>query len=448
MIAWFPLFIVWAMALFSGGALAEPPTTKGGSEPFRYALVLTGSELLEGIYADAHTQFITRSLKPLGGRCVVAVAVGDRRSELLESLRFARSQAPLVMVTGGLGPTDADLTRQVLAEYTGIPLLENPDLLRGLERRFGRPAPELSPGVRRQSLVPGRGGYLPNPEGTAAGLIFEAGEVLILALPGPPNELQAMVTAEVIPLLTRRFALRPPGSAAHFRFVGIGESAVSQILHERLELPDDVVHSFQFEAGRVDLTLALPGSGTEDALRLSRLRDGVIEHLGEFVYAEDETTLEACVLGWLERRGLTLALAEVGSAGAVTQALLEAAGESRRVAGSLVAADHHGMAILLKGRGAESGIPGDVPASADSAASAAAQVRQVLGARWGLAVSAPAAGEGGGLFVWVAAGAPEVGFAQRRLVWRGGSRTGKSRMVTEILDFLRRELQSRQVSGG
>ncbi|GAB4130193.1 MAG: competence/damage-inducible protein A [Acidobacteriota bacterium] len=433
------VLVGWAV----GAMLAVPsgaPVISAAPEPdtLAYALVLTGTELLEGIYADAHTQFITSTLRPLGARCVTVVMARDQREDLRRSLEFARSQAALVVVTGGLGPTDADLTRQVLAEFTGMRLREDRTLLERLERRFGRSARDLSPGVRRQAQVPESGSYLVNLEGTAAGLVFECPDWVLVALPGPPEELRPMVTEALVPYLTRRFRLRPPGTAVTLRFVGIGESAITDVLHQQLSVPADVITSFQFDAGRVDLTLALPGDAPEDRRLLEELQTALVERLGQYIYARDATSLEGRVLELLAERGMTLGVAEVGTAGAVAQALMENAGDTDRVKGALVAASHAQLEALLAlpvTERLERWPPGD-SASAEKAAD---RVAKILGAGSGLAVMA-AFRENGGSFLWVAAGSKEAGFSTRRISVREG-RGGRGRMVTEILDFVRRTLE-------
>lgn len=436
-------FRIPVLAMLAMFPLRAQPAAEAPQPPpeLHYALILTGSELLEGLYADTHTQFITRTLLPLGGRCVSAVLVGDDRDEMLASLRFARSRAELIIVTGGLGPTDADLTRELLAEFTGIPLAEEPALLSGLERRFGRPAPELTPGVRKQAKAPERGTWFENREGTAAGLVFEMDQGLVVALPGPPGELQSMVTNALLPYLTRRYGLHPPGTSTLFRFVGVGESAITQLLHEQVQVPAEVRISFQFDGGRVDLTLSLPGNSEADRGKMEKLRSAIDEHLGGFLYSHERTSLEEHVLGLLNSQGIRLAVVEVGSGGALTQALVEAAARPGPLAGTLVAPDHTTLAGLLHQPLSPPDRRLPPPQEAQAAAEAAELARNILGGTRGLAVMAPVEGEGGERFLWAAFGSGEAGFVQRRLLVRGTGRNSTNRLVTDLLDFLRRELR-------
>ena len=159
----------------------------------------------------------------MGCRCVGSISIDDDPGQIKRALHFATNQAPLVIITGGLGPTPNDITRETLSEFTGIPLHEHPDALAEMERRFRQSRDQLRPNLRRQTLVPVRGGYLKNPDGTAVGLVFEGSseKSVMVALPGPPRELQPMVKNELVPFLQRRFGVRSFGSSMTLRFVGV-----------------------------------------------------------------------------------------------------------------------------------------------------------------------------------------------------------------------------------
>ena len=127
----------WGLVLFLVCAQqvdAETEETKQSLD--RYMIVVTGSELLRGVYADSHTLYPTRTLGELGARCVGSVTVGDRAEDLLGALKYAAERADLTIVTGGLGPTDDEITRGVLSKYSGISLGENPEVMASLERRY------------------------------------------------------------------------------------------------------------------------------------------------------------------------------------------------------------------------------------------------------------------------------------------------------------------------
>ena len=277
--------------------LAEDAVKQPDNRTVDYTIIVTGHELLTGVYPDGHTHFLTRTLRPLGLRCVGSMSVDDQSADIKQALQFACGRSQLVIVTGGLGPTDSDITRDVLSEFTGIPLQEHPEVLQAMEQRFNTPRDKLRANLRRQTRVPTRGTYLKNSSGSAVGLVFETDTALIVALPGPPRELQPMVRDELVPELARRFGTRTVGCSVTIRFIGIGQSQIDQTMKEHMHLLDDVLETSQFEAGRVDFTFALPNDRPEDRARLEELRKEFHQHLGDFIYADDATTtLEDCVL--------------------------------------------------------------------------------------------------------------------------------------------------------
>ncbi len=248
------LWFLLALAVLPGAGAAAT----GTAEAVHYMIVVTGGELLSGGYADGHTHFLTRTLYPLGLHCVGSMCVDDKRDDLKEALRFAMGKAPLVIVTGGLGPTDNDVTREAISEFTGIALAEHPELVQRMARRFGVAPEQLRANLRRQVQTPVGGSYLDNATGTAVGLAFEFARGAIVALPGPPGELQPMVRDELIPYLSRRFGTRLPGRSLTLRFVGLGQSEIDQRIKEHVTLDPDIVTGSQFQGGRVDFTFTLP----------------------------------------------------------------------------------------------------------------------------------------------------------------------------------------------
>ena len=129
----------------------------GAVRPTRYMIVVTGGELLSGVYADGHTYFITRTLRPLGLQCVGSMSVDDKQADLKEALRYATDKAALVIVTGGLGPTENDITRETLSDFTGVTLKEHPEVLQNMARRFHVSPAQVRSNLRRQTQVPTQG---------------------------------------------------------------------------------------------------------------------------------------------------------------------------------------------------------------------------------------------------------------------------------------------------
>jgi nicotinamide-nucleotide amidase len=423
----------------AGGPLAagaSPPET--GRQPVDYVIIVTGGELLLGAYPDGHTYFLTRTLRPLGLHCVGSMSVDDKRDAIREALGFATAKAALVIVTGGLGPTDNDVTRETLSDFTGIALEEHPDVLAAMERRFGLPRDQIRPNLRQQTQVPTRGTYLKNPNGTAVGLVFEPRDVVIVALPGPPRELQAMVRDELVPYLSRRFGTRLPGCSLLLRFVGLGQSQVDQTLHEHVPLAPDVTLSSQFEGGRVDFTFSLPDDNPQDRQRLEQLEQKILAHLGDYVYADDETSLEQHVVDLLAARDATLALAEVASGGGLAAGLNETDGAGRVLAGAYVAPTEEKLRRLLDVADDQWGRSVSSEQRAGLLAQAAADV---TGSQWAIAVGQAAEGQGGARYVEAVFRPPDGRLEGRRLRLRGDGELSRFRLTTQILDQLRRRLR-------
>ena len=405
-----------------------------------FVLIVTGGELLRGLYTDSHTQFITRTLVPLGCRCVASLVVGDKSQDLKDALDYAKQHAPLIIVTGGLGPTDDDITREVLAEFTGISLTEHPEALVDLEKRFAGSGRELRDNLRRQALTPVKGAYLPNPSGTAVGLIFDSGKQVVVALPGPPRELRPMLTERLVPYLSRRFGIRSIGSSLQMRFVGIGESSIDQAIQDHLKPPKDLVISSLFEQGRVDLTFSLPGATPADAAVLKGLEEQLLPHIGDYMYSDDGSTLEEQVVRLLAENQITLSLAEVSSGGSITASLTDVKNVAQQILGGFVSTSDANLASILKMSKSE--LDQADPVSDSSAKAMAKRVRELLSSRWGLAVTEPHVSESGRSYVWLALSKQEETFSSRRIYLRGQGQSMRNRLASSVLDSIRREFMA------
>ncbi len=408
--------------------------------PTDYMLIITGGELLRGVYADGHTHFITRTLGPLGCRCVGVMCVGDDKEDLYQALVYSGKRANLIIVTGGLGPTDDDITRETLSEYTEIPLHENPDAVEAMMRRFGVQSKDrLRKNLLRQTQTPVEGTYFLNPNGTAVGLVFEDEQKVVVALPGPPRELQPMVQEKLIPYLADRFGIQSIGCSLTMRFVGIGESRIDEVTHEKLELPDELMVSSLFELGRVDLTWSLPGDSQEDRARLKELEEELLKYIGEYMYSDDGTALEGRVIELLSKRGAQLVTAEVGSGGSIAASLNHIEDAPRVYAGGYVAPSNDVLSDILDLSDLHTS---DTPLSAEEwATMTVKRICERTGSDWGLAVSELIVNQDGPNAVCVAMGTPRDRIDTFLVSLRGHGETGHARLVNRCLDLLRRRLQ-------
>lgn len=404
-------------------------------KPIEFFLVVTGGELLQGVYPDSHTSYLTRALRPLGVRCVGSLLVDDQRDDIHRALRYATNRAPLVIVTGGLGPTANDITRETLSDFTGIPLREDQDVVRDMERRFGQPRERLRANLQRQALVPAQGRYLKNSGGTAVGLVFEAAPSVIVALPGPPRELQAIAREELVPFLRERFGVRELGCSLQLRFVGAGQSLIDQTLKDHVPLPADMVVTSLFEAGRVDFTFSLPGNTDDDRQQLEAIEKSLRRHLSEYIYANDSSSLEDVVVKKLRARGGALVLVDIGSGGAVATALHGAREAASLLAGAFVAHSEPAAAELL-GLEAERLGTGALDRVKMLASTAAAKTRSP----WALVVGAVHAVRPREHAVWIACHFPDDHWETELLPVRNPSESPRPTLTTPVMDFLRRRL--------
>jgi nicotinamide-nucleotide amidase len=410
-----------------GSASARPA-------PLNYVIVVTGGELLEGVYPDAHTPFLTRTLRPLGCQCVGSLTVDDNREDIQRALRFATNRAPVIIVTGGLGPTPNDITRETLSELTGIPLREDPEAVAALEKRFGQKREQLRPNLLRQTLVPSRGGSLRNSNGTAVGLIFDLGNRVVVALPGPPRELQPMVKEELVAYLRKHFGVREFGCALTLRFVGAGQSLIDQTIKDHVAVAPDVVTTSLFEGSRVDFTFSLPGNTPADRERLQRLEASIREHLAQYIYADDGASLEEVVLRRFRSAGGALALVEMGSGGALAAALNAAAGGASVLGGAFVVSNDESVTKLL----GVAPVEWATQSGAERAKLLAGTAARLTGSAWAVATG-PVEGETEKT-VWVAFRRPGDRWATRRLSLRDAGEVARAGLTSQVLDFLRHEV--------
>jgi nicotinamide-nucleotide amidase len=366
------------------------------------------------------------------------MCVDDKQESVKEALRFALSKANLVIVTGGLGPTDNDITRETLSDFMGIALKEHPEVLQEMSRRFNVSPARLRPNLRRQTLVPTNGTYFRNPNGTAVGLVFTATEAVIIALPGPPNELQAMVRNELVPYLSQRFGTRLPGCSLTLRFVGLGQSQIDQTLKDHVHLKSDVTVSSQFQGGLVDFTFSLPDDTPKDRTRLQQIKKKIMKHLGEYVYADDKTSLAEHIVNLLKVRETTLALVEAGSGGSLTSTLIGANGARLVLAGSYVAPTMEKLRCLLR-------VPHDQWAKSASnrqkTERLAVAAAEATGSQWVVAVGEAWHDKSGDSYVDVSFKLSGDRLESRKVRLLGVGELARLRLSTQIQDKLRRKLR-------
>jgi nicotinamide-nucleotide amidase len=304
-------------------------------------VIAVGSELLGTTRLDTNSLFLSGRLASLGIELRVKTVVGDDRDRLAAVFHSAMSRADLVILTGGLGPTDDDLTREVVAAALELPLEENSRIVAQIEERFARRGLRMPQVNRRQAMVPRGGVALDNPNGTAPGLLIESHGRVIVLLPGPPRELQPMFDAVCAgPLLSR--AGRSRIHKETLFVAGRGESHVEEIAQPiyskwTREAPP-IETTILAMPGQVELHLSLRDAEFDAAARrLRSARDQLATALGHDVFSTDGRTMEEVVGAMLRERGLTISAAESCTGGLLMSRLTDVPGSSEYALGGAVA---------------------------------------------------------------------------------------------------------------
>lgn len=374
-------------------------------EEMSFILLICGSEILIGKRQDKHIRLITRSLLPYGLNCARVEVVGDDFDSFTASLRRALQEVDLVLVTGGLGPTVDDITRECISEATGIPMVESAEALEQIIARFRAMGREMKDNNRRQAMIPTQGSFISNPNGTAPGLIYDTGSQVVLALPGPPHELEPMLMDSVLPYLQQRFTLLNQTITHPMFFCCLGESSVDHVIRHYWKDEPDIAVSLLAHLGVVELTLSLKDPSGHGQERLEQFAQKIRSKLGSYVFSETGEPIEKVVGNLLRSRGETLAVAESCTGGMLGEWLTRAPGSSDYFLGGVISYSNDVKCTLV---GVEEKTIADCGAvSRECAAEMAKGVCATLGSTWGLAITG-IAGPGGGTpekpagTVWIA----------------------------------------------
>jgi nicotinamide-nucleotide amidase len=417
----------------------------------RAGVIVTGTEVLSGIISDRNGPWLSERLRERGVECAQITIVGDRPQDMRAALDFqAGLGVDLIVTSGGLGPTEDDLTAAVVAEFAGVELQLDQALeeriwgiLEGLTRRW----PDLDQDAiraanRKQALVP-EGATVLEPVGTAPGLVVP-GPPAVVVLPGPPRELQPMWhTALETEALRSVLAEAGELERGMLRIFGIPESEIARTLEVVRDsgVPiDDLEITTCLRRGEIEIaTVYEPGRrDTYEAF----VR-GVRERHGEMLFSEDGSTVDQQVAGLLRSKGATVATAESCTGGLVAGRLTELAGSSEYVLGGLVVYSNAAKTALA-------GVPAEVieqhgAVSDEVAALLADGARSRLGAEYGIGITGIAGPGGGteekpvGTVCFSVAGPHDR--VDRRLVLPGGRTDVRERSTTVALHLLRRLLR-------
>lgn len=420
----------------------------------RCEVVAVGTELLLGQIVDTNGAWMGEQLALAGIDVIHRQTVGDNLDRIVAAIRLALSRSEAVILCGGLGPTQDDITREAIAEVMGVDLETDDDVADRILHMFAGRGRRMPANNLRQALVPQGATAIADPQpGTAPGLICPVGDKVVYAVPGVPFEMQQIMEGAILPDLARRAGQVAVIRSRTLRTWGESESGLAERLAPRLEELDALAAGAEGGNGPAP-TLAFLASGIEglkvritvkadDGATADRLLDAEEQLLrgilGDIVFGVDDENMEVAVGKLLKAQGLTLAVAESLTGGLVAARLVDVPGSSAYFRGGVVAYASELKHSLLD-------VPEGPVVSHRSAAAMAAGVRRLMGADVGLGVTGvagPDTQEGqppGTVFLGVAVGEDEPITVQVRLP--GDRERVRQFACISLLDLLRRSLSS------
>lgn len=291
-------------------------------------IIAIGSELLTPQKTDTNSLWLTEKLNDIGVEVMLKTIVGDDELRLEEVIRDALKRSDIVITTGGLGPTEDDVSRQVSARAIDRELVYHEEIEQHLRERFrawGREMPEIN---KRQAFVIEGSTILPNPNGSAVGMMVEIGDKVLAVLPGPPKEMRPMFSDHVLPKLTEN-ASELRVTRRVIKVSGLGESAVDEATSPIYMAYENVQTSILFNKSEVELHLAARSANTAEAeFILAEITDKIVEKLGKSVFSTNNESMEQVVGRLLSERGETVSVAESCTGGLIGMRLTDVPGSS------------------------------------------------------------------------------------------------------------------------
>jgi len=405
-----------------------------GDGPLVAEIMSVGTELLLGQITDTNATYISQQLAAHGVDVYYRTTLGDNLERVTEGLRLALSRADAVIITGGLGPTTDDVTREAIAAAFSRALVIDETARAHIERFFAERGYPMTGSNLKQALVPEGGELIANPKGTAPGVLVEADGKLVFAVPGVPREMQAMVDEAVVP---RLIAALPEGLVIRSRVIrlaGIGESAMAKKVEDILVGQANPTVAPLVGRGDVILRITAKGESEHEVERsIADVESRIRERLGEYIYAVGEEPLEYWLVQALTGRGETLSIAESCTGGLVSDRITNVSGSSACYLGSVVSYDNEVKANVLEVSRALLAAHGAV--SAEVAEAMATGVRRLCGSTYGLAATGIAGPAGGN---------PEkpVGLVYTAVAWPDGVESAEHRFHMDRLDNKQRASQA------
>ena len=407
----------------------------------RAEIIGVGTEILLGQIANTNAQHMSVRLADIGVDVLHHQVVGDNVARMAEAIALAIGRADVVIMTGGLGPTGDDVTREGIAGAFGVKLEREPKIEAYLREKFERLGREMPESNLVQADVPEGARYILPERGTAPGLVIERDGRTLYAVPGVPAEMREMLEAVIVPEL--RAAVGPQGIVSLvLKVVGVAEARVGELLDDLFQKLTNPTMAYLASAGEVRVRLTAKAATEEDARTLiAPVEKEIRERLGIAVFGSDEDQLEAVVGELLHERGLSVACAESLTGGGLSKRIVHAPDSSRYFMGGIVAYSEESKREVL-GVSKET-LDGPGMISEECAREMARGTRKVLGADVGVSTTgvagpAPLEGHPPGE-VWIAVSTPDA--EEARHMRAPGDRDQVQTWTEQVaLDLIRRML--------
>ena len=349
-------------------------------------VVAVGTELLLGQIVDTNSSYIGEQLALAGIDSLYQTKVGDNLDRIVGAFRLALDRSDAVIVCGGLGPTQDDITRDAIAKVMGVELVQDDEVLHRIEEMFASRGRVMAANNALQALVPVGARVIAQQPGTAPGLICPIGDKVLYAVPGVPREMKVMLDQAIIPDLQERMGERAAIVSRVLRTWGLAESALAELVAPRLEaLHEKGNPTLAFLASGIEgikVRITAKASTHDEAVALIEAEDAELRTiLGSIVFGVDSDTIERSAGRLLEARGWTLGIAESVTGGLVSSRVVDVPGASAWFRGGVVSYDSQVKYDVL-------GVPDGMPVISGECAIAMAEgVRRVIGSDVGIAVT-------------------------------------------------------------
>lgn len=351
-------------------------------------IIAVGTELLLGDILNTNARFLSQQLSFLGIDVYYQEVVGDNPERMKEVIHQAVGRSDVVILSGGLGPTEDDLTKEITAEYFGLPMYFEESVMDEMTRYLNGNVP---PANKKQAYIPEGATVIHNPYGTAPGIIIERGGKIAILLPGPPRELEPLFLEQVAPFLKSRseFVMK----SKVLRLFGSGESSVAEKVKDLMDSANPTLAPYAKDS-EVTLRITAKAQSSEEADALiCGMQEKVEKRVGQYVYGYDDEEMKQVLYRLLSERGMTIAAAESCTAGMLTAMLADNPGASDILYESVVTYSNEAKEKYL-------GVPHETlqqfgAVSEETARAMAEGIRRASGADIGVGITG-IAGPGGG----------------------------------------------------